>query len=243
MRFALLADIHGNYPALAAVLRDIERVKPDKIIVLGDLVFKGPQPAECVEAVRALGTTVIRGNIDELVGNGQIQPGFAKSPAHEAAILEEMAWTRSRLSEDQLQYLRELPFMHEERLSDGLALRCVHANPQNILDNILPDAANEQFERMFEGTDARIVAYAHIHQPFVRHFQGRCVFNTGSVGLPFDGDARSSYAVVETDGDHYSVTLRRVRYDVEETVRAYEGIGHPFAASVIAAIRSGTAPR
>jgi putative phosphoesterase len=243
MKIALLADIHGNYPALKSVLDDIKQMRPDRIIVLGDLVFKGPQPELCVDAVQNLKTTVIRGNIDELVGTGKIQPGFAKSPQHEQAILEEMAWTRSRLSEDQLRYLAELPFMHEEQLTEWLKLRCVHANPQNILDNIFPDAPPDQFERMFEGTDAKVVAYAHIHQPYVRTMQGRTLLNTGSVGLPFDGDPRSSYALIEADASGWSVTLRRVSYEIEETVRAYEGIGHPFAESVIAAVRSGQVPR
>lgn len=243
MRIALLADIHGNYAALRAVLDDIEKQQVDKIIVLGDLVFKGPEPERCVEAVQALSTTVIRGNIDELVGSAKIQPGFAKSPQHEAAILEEMAWTRSRLSGAQLDYLAGLPFMHEEQLTEQVRLRCVHANPQNILDNILPDAPAEQIERMFEGTEAKLVAYAHIHQPYVRNWKGRTLFNTGSVGLPFDGNPRSSYAIVAAEGSDYSVTLRRVTYEIEQTVRAYEGSGHPFAESVIAAIRSGTPPQ
>jgi len=243
MKIALLSDIHGNYTALKAVLNDIEQMRPDRIVVLGDIVFKGPQPELCLEAVRNLKVPVIRGNIDELVGTGQIQPGFARSPEHEAAIREEMAWTRNRLSEDQLRYLAELPFLHDEQLTDTLKLRCVHANPQNILDNILPDAPQDQFERMFEGTDAQIVAYAHIHQPYVRTIKGRTLLNTGSVGLPFDGDTRSSYALIEASGDARSVTLRRVSYQIEETVRAYEGSGHPFADSVIAAIRSGRAPR
>lgn len=243
MRVALIADIHGNYPALQAVLRDIEEQQADRIIVLGDLVFKGPQPEKCVEAIRKLNTTVIRGNIDELVGSGQIQPGFAKSSQHEAAILEEMAWTRARLTEEQLTYLSELPFMHEQQLTSELKLRCVHANPQNILDNILPDASEEEMARMFADTDAQITVYAHIHQPYIRHLSGKVLVNTGSVGLPFDGNPRSSYALIEAAGRDYSITLRRVSYDVEETVRAYEGSGHPFADSVIAALRSGTAPK
>lgn len=243
MRIALLADIHGNYPALKAVLQDIQDIQPDKIIVLGDIVFKGPQPEKCVEAVQALNTIVIRGNIDELVGSGRIQPGFAKSPEHEAAILEEMAWTRERLRDDQLQYLRELPFSYEERLTPDVVLCCVHANPQNILDNILPDSPIDQIERMFVDTEANIVAYGHIHQPYVRFLNGRCLLNTGSTGLPFDGDPRASYAVLEVRDDDYRVTIRRVRYDVEETVLAYENSGHPFASSVIQALRSGMPPR
>jgi hypothetical protein len=130
---------------------------------------------------------------------------------------------------------------------------------------------------MFTDTDAQLLAYAHIHQPYVRMFAGKAILNTGSVGLPFDGDPRSSYALVDTDADgaaavseaaersaaestvagqaqsqsqlvpaldaaDYQITIRRVRYDVEATVRAYVGSGHPFADSVIQAIRTGTRP-
>jgi predicted phosphodiesterase len=253
MKIALIADIHGNYPALQAVLADIERLRPDKLLVLGDLVFKGPQPRECVERIRALNVPVLQGNIDELVGKNQIQPGFAKSPEQEQALRREMEWTRARLDADQLEYLAQLPFSHTMQLADQLTLRCIHANPHNLLDIILPTADQEQLAGMFAGADAQLLAYAHIHQPYVRMFAGRAIFNTGSVGLPFDGDPRSSYALVETSDiqplsdQHasvadYQITIRRVRYDVEATVRAYAGSGHPFADSVIQAIRTGTRP-
>lgn len=242
MNIALLADIHGNYPALEAVLEDIGRHRPDRILVLGDLVFKGPQPGCCVDAVRSLNTVVLQGNIDELVGKAYIQPGFAKSPEQEEKIRLELEWTRSRLNADQLNYLAELPFRHTEPLGGGLQLHCVHANPQNLLDVYQPADEEDKLRQMFAGTDAGIVAYAHIHLPFVRYFGGRALLNTGSTGLPFDGDPRASYALLRTDGDDYEISIRRVRYDVERTVQAYEGSGHPFADSVIQALRTGSKP-
>ncbi len=247
MNIALLADIHGNYAALEAVLEDIACQAVERIVVLGDLVFKGPEPEKCVAAVQALQTTVIRGNIDELVGEGQIQPGFAQNEQHAQALLTEMAWTRARLSEAQLKYLRTLPFVHEIDVAADVRLRCVHATPQSILTSILPSANESELQSLFEvesgNVAPQIVVYAHIHLPYVRYFNGKMVVNTGSVGLTFDGDPRASYAILRTATDgSSSVELRRVRYDVERTVAGFTGADHPFGDSVIDALRSGRKP-
>jgi predicted phosphodiesterase len=262
VKIALLADIHGNYRALQAVLDDVRRQQPDRIIVLGDIVFKGPEPELCVAAVMRLAeqadcpVSVIRGNIDELVGHNAIQPGFAQNEAHEQALRAEMAWTRSRLSAAQLAYLRELPFMMECELptinETKRWLRAVHATPQSILTAILPTDSEARLEELFapptqgehEHHTPDIVAYAHIHLPYARYFNGRLLFNTGSVGLPFDGDARASYAVlfISPDSGAQSLDLRRIPYDVEQSVAAYRGSGHPDAESVIRALRAGRKP-
>jgi predicted phosphodiesterase len=247
MRIALLADIHGNYVALEAVLNDLNLQKVDRTIVLGDLVFKGPEPEKCVVAVQALQAPVIRGNIDELVGEGRIQDGFAQDEQHKQALLAELEWTRSRLSTEQLEYLRSLPLLYETELPGSTRLRCVHATPQSILATVLPGETESQFEQMFvanhQGMVPDIVAYAHIHVPFARFFNGRLIFNTGSVGLTFDGDVRASYALLDVaDDGSTSLELRRVRYNVDLTVAAFSDSGHPCADSVIAAIRGGRKP-
>jgi predicted phosphodiesterase len=244
MKIALLADIHGNAHALETVLEDVRKRGADKILVLGDIVFKGPLPEKCVQIVRDLDTVVLQGNIDELVGQNMIQDGFAKSEEHAAALRKEMDWNRERLSASDLDYLAGLPMEHKEELSAHLSLRCVHAAPGSLLDFVLPTDGEDKLLPMFEGGAARkqIVGYAHIHQPYVRFFQGKTIFNTGSVGLSFDGDPRASYVLLETDGDDYAVSIRRVRYDIEAAVQAFSGSGHPFAQSVIDAIRAGRRP-
>jgi predicted phosphodiesterase len=248
MKIALFADIHGNFVALEAVLADIQRQAVDQVIVLGDLVFKGPQPEKCVETIQALQVPVIRGNIDELVGEGRIQAGFALNPDHEQDLQKEMAWTRARLSNSQLEYLRSLPFIHEIELSGNTKLRCVHATPHSILEAVLPNAIESQLEAMFVSEEAskqpEIVAYAHIHLPYVRFFNGKIILNTGSVGLTFDGDVRASYAMLHCAEDgSISVEIRRVPYDVERTIAAYVNSGHPFIDSVTTAIRNGRKPK
>ncbi|WP_248929735.1 metallophosphoesterase family protein [Paenibacillus hamazuiensis] len=242
MKLALLADIHGNYHALEAVLEDIGKQRADKVLVLGDIVFKGPLPERCVRAVRSLGTVVLQGNIDELVGKGRIQDGFAKSPEHEAALQRELAWNRERLSADELAYLAGLPLLHEEQLTPQFKLRCVHATPHSLLDIVLPTAGDAQVAAMFGDSGANAVAYAHIHLPYVKYTAGRAIFNTGSVGLPFDGDTRASYALLDTDGGDYAVTIRRLRYDLDAALAAFSGSGHPYAESVQTALKTGSRP-
>ncbi|MNC15215.1 phosphodiesterase [compost metagenome] len=125
----------------------------------------------------------------------------------------------------------------------------VHANPRNLLDIVLPtDNPDEVTARMFEGTEAVIALYGHIHVPYVLHNGGKAVANTGSVGLPFDGNTAASYAVLEIDEPYagsepvFSLGIRRVPYDVEAAVRAFEGSEHPFAETVITALRAGKCP-
>lgn len=243
VKIALIADIHGNRHALDAVLDHARGQRVDRILILGDLVFKGPLPQECVSRVRELNTTVLQGNIDELVGSGEIQPGFAKSKEMERAIQQEMDWTRARLSAEELNYLNTLPFQHVEELDGGVELRCVHANPRNLLDIVPPDADEELLSTMFEDSSAAITAYAHIHRPYIRFFQGRTILNTGSVGLPFDGDPRASYALLEAGSEgSVNLSIQRVPYDVEAAVQAFEGSGHPFADAVITGLRAGKRP-
>lgn len=242
MKVALFGDIHGNAHALEAVLEDIEKQQADKMIVLGDLVFKGPLPELCVKRIQQLDTDVIQGNIDEMVGLNHIQDGFAKSPEHEADLRKEMDWTRARLSEEEIEYLVRLPFEYEEELTPHHSLFCVHANPHNLLDIVLPGSNEQALVTMFRQTEASIVAYGHIHQPFVRFIDGKVLLNTGSVGLPFDGDPRASYAILEVDEEQLNVSFRRIKYDVDAAADAFKGSGHPFADSVIAAIKAGRRP-
>lgn len=242
MRIALFADIHGNAHALEAVLEDIEKQRADKIIVLGDLVFKGPLPEQCVKMIQQLNTDVIQGNIDEMVGLNHIQEGFAQSPEHEAALRKEMDWTRARLSEEEIEYLVRLPFEYEEEFMPGHYIFCVHANPHNLLDIVLPGSEEKAHLSMFRQTEASIVAYGHIHQPYVRFIDGKVLLNTGSVGLPFDGDPRASYALLEVDEEQLDVSIRRIKYDLDAAADAFKGSGHPFADSVIAAIKAGRRP-
>lgn len=217
MKLAIVSDVHGNLAALDAVLADLDRLAPDRIVHGGDLVFNGPRPAECLAAIRERGWEGIVGNTDELLWARPDQPA--------------VRWTASRLSGDDLDWLRALPM--EWRQDDELAL--VHAAPGDVWKLVEAGASDAELRDTYGPLGAALAVYCHIHQPFVRRVgDALTVANTGSVGLPFDGDPRAAYLVI-TDG---RPETRRVAYDIERAVSDLRQTGHPAAGTLEPAYRS-----
>ena len=102
-RIAIFSDIHANLTALEAVLEDISKRKIDKVMCLGDLVYKGVSPAEVIDIVKEKCDVVLRGNCDAYIGNRD--------------ALDKKYWTRLKIGEERAEYLRNLPIFHEFYLS------------------------------------------------------------------------------------------------------------------------------
>lgn len=222
MRVAVFADVHGNAQALEAVLDDIARHGPDHVVFGGDLAFGGPQPQVCVDRVRAMGIPAVRGNTDEWFGD-RGGPGDPIS-----------TWTRRRLSAEARRWLGALPV--EYRLDD---LVVVHATPWSTSDLVPAHADPVLQQRMLDAAGARAVVYGHIHIAWIGHPPGGgLLVNTGSVGFPFDGDPRASYALLERGAEGWTATTRRVAYDVEAAARAFPP-DHPDPHTWAARMRTG----
>lgn len=212
-RIAILSDIHGNMPALRAVLDDVRSRSINRIFCLGDLAGKGPDSAEAVDVIRESCERVIRGNWDEFLGN----------PTDN----ETLRWHQRQLGGERLRYMQELPFSTELRMS-GRLVRFVHASPQSVYRRIQPWNSEEDRLSMFQppeegGQLADVLGYGDIHQAYSQYIQGRQLFNTGSVGNPLDVPL-ASYAViegVENAGQPapFSLQLIRVPYDIDLAVR------------------------
>jgi hypothetical protein len=129
-------------------------------------------------------------------------------------------WAKDRLDEDQLRWLRG---QHRE-WRDGDVL-VVHASPADLWRAPMADAEDRELRDTFGDQGARLIVYGHIHRPFVRQLPGLTVANSGSVGLPYDGDWRPSYLLV-TDG---VPEVRRVEYDVEREIHDLSATGFPLA--------------
>jgi len=198
---ALLYDIHGNLPALEAVLADARDA--DEYLLGGDYATFGAWPVETVERLRELpNATWIRGNVDRwLVDSSDI-------PEPMVPLVE-----RSReMIGDELG--RELAALPESTTRDG-TLFC-HASPLSDMDSFYPAPQESDAERL-AGADADRVIFGHTHLEFARRGpNGVQLVNPGSVGMPLDGDHRAAYAVL--DGD--SVAFRRVDYDWRASVAA-----------------------
>jgi putative phosphoesterase len=187
---AALYDIHGNLAALEAVLAEV----PDDatIVVGGDICAGGEQPSETLARLRGLGDRVawVRGNADR-----ELHPdeeGLAP-----AEFLEQ---ARSELSEEEIEFLHELP--PTQRIGD--VLYC-HASPRNDLDIFTERTPEDRIAFLFEGLDVSTVVCGHSHSQFERTVAGVRVVNAGSVGMPYE----------EEPGAYWLLDLvhRRTPYD------------------------------
>jgi putative phosphoesterase len=191
---ALLYDIHGNLPALEAVLADADEA--DRFVLGGDIAGFGGWPAETVERLRDLDGEWIRGNVDRWLTDRSDAP----EPMH--ALLDA---TVQALGDEVVAELSSLP---QGTARDGV-LYC-HASPLSDMESFLPEPGERDAELLM-GTEVRRVVFGHTHLAFRREGPaGIELLNPGSVGIPLDGDRRSAYALVDDDG---AVEQRRVEYD------------------------------
>jgi diadenosine tetraphosphatase ApaH/serine/threonine PP2A family protein phosphatase len=192
--------------ALEAVLADIQTRPPDRAVFAGDLVFGGPEPAACLDRVRTMAIPCIRGNTDEW---------FAAGRRHSGEPL--IDWGSALLDGAARAWLGALPF--EYRLDDLLV---VHATPWSVSDLVPRNADEALIRRILAEGRAKAVVYGHIHQAWVGDVPGAgLLVNAGSVGFPFDGDARASYAVLTRGDGGWAAELRRVPYDVDTAAAAF----------------------
>lgn len=227
MRIAVISDIHGNLAALEAVLGDVAAQRPDATICLGDLAFKGPQPAECVARIRELGIPCVHGNTDLYLL--QIAGVAPTRPLPEGVDLPlYLKWHVERLGSENLAYLAGLPFEHRLE-ADGVRIRFLHATPQDCVSALRPSTPTEKIAERLAGLDADWLVMGHIHTPFLFRFAGTVLVNTGAVGFSLDYDWRASYALLDTGTG--SVALRRVAYSIDEAVAAAAATGFPFGAA------------
>ena len=217
MRIAIFSDVHGNLPALAATLADIEAQQPDRVYCLGDLVGYASSPNEVVDLIRQRGIPTIMGNYDDGVGFERAECGCAyKEPLDQELGQQSLEWTKARTTEAHKAFLRDLvPQIRFD--ADGKRILLVHGSPRKINEYLFEDRPLSSFQRLARSSDADVIAFGHTHLPYVKSVDGVLFVNVGSVGKPKDRDIRSCYAVLETP--QLSVTLRRVPYDVASAAR------------------------
>jgi predicted phosphodiesterase len=242
LRVALLGDIHGNIAALDAVLRELDRVRPDVIGITGDLVMNGPRPAEVVRRVRELeatrGTVVVQGNTDIAVADFDYTAAFPwldEVPAGHRAAAE---WAHDQLADDELDYLRRLPAERRIR-DDGAMLLVCHASPGSqtagLPVDLDPSVATERVTR----TDADVIGCGHTHVASIREVGRRIICNAGSCGYSFDNDPGASWAVVTLDPELPAAELFRTPYGAQEVSDELSQRGLPGDIYRAATVRTG----
>lgn len=217
-QFALFSDVHGNLPALIAVLADIETAGIQERYCLGDLVGYGTQPSAVIAAIAASGVPTIMGNYDEGIGERRGECGcYYRSAEEREAGAASYEFTDGAVTDADREWMRALP--REIRLEHaGRNVLLCHGSPRKINEYLLPDRTDRQLARLAREAGADLVCVGHIHLHYHRHFaEGGNTFDyvsCGSVGKPKDGDPRAGWALVTiADNGDVSVEARRVEFD------------------------------
>ncbi|MFT4412564.1 metallophosphoesterase family protein [Fredinandcohnia humi] len=241
MRLAFISDIHGNANALEAVLEDIEERNIDKVYVLGDICYRGPEPKRSLDIVKSLNTEVIKGNADEWLIRG-VRKGEVPEQALNMMNLER-DWALTLLDETDINYLKGLPTKMSLEF-DGQKIVAFHATPNSLFDVVVPSEEDSIIqESLIIDESADVFIYAHIHKPYIRYIKGKCVINTGSVGMPFDGLAKSSYAIVNIQNGNIHTTIVRVTFDIEQVVSKFQESDYPNKDLMINILKNGELPK
>lgn len=224
MKIALLSDIHGNFPALNAVLRHARaREAGDMIFNMGDSVGYGPNPNEVVQWMQGVQIVNILGNYDKKVLSKEHQKSnweSVKTPDKRTMF----AWTCHALSKQSRKYLKDLPEQRTIKI-EGKRIILTHGSPASHTEHLRPDTPSSRLVELAEKTHADIILCGHSHQAFTKEIGGVTFINPGSVGRPDDGDPRASYAILDIREGEVSVQQFRVPYNIMETVHALQQTG------------------
>jgi putative phosphoesterase len=210
---AALCDVHGNLPALTAVLAEVDALDVDTIVVGGD-VASGPMPVETLDALRQRGARFVRGNADRVLDVG--------GASDAETWVRARRWVASRLGEERLAFLAGLPLDLTLELEKLGRVRFCHGAPGSDEQPITRLTPDDRLRWLLEGVDERVVVCGHTHVQFDRSVDGTRVVNPGSVGAPYEAEPAAYWALLDND-----VELRRTDYDIEAAVAAIAATGHP----------------
>lgn len=245
MRVAALYDVHGNLPALEAVLADVRAERVDRIIVGGD-VLPGPMPRECLQVLRGLEqpVSIVRGNGDrETVAAARGQIGAA-IPEY---FRESIRWNAAQLSSADQEMIDEWPLSLRMTIPGMGAVFFCHATPRDDNEIFTASTDREKLLPLFDPLGADIVVCGHTHIQFDRMIGTTRVVNAGSVGMPFDEPGAYWLLLgptVELRRTHYDLAaaagrVRRTAYPLAEKFAAESILNPPTKPSMIEALSKG----
>jgi len=237
MRYAIISDIHGNFPALKRVLQQLAEASIDKYLCLGDIVGYGAQPNECCEAIRKLDAISVRGNHEQ----GVLRPEFEQW--FNAAARVCLVWTHDQLTAENYAFIESL---EETAQIDNITI-CHGSIPDPDFYITSPQGALPSFEAMTG--DLGFFGHTHSAEYFVQREAGelsehrpaprgttwsmeaehKYLVNPGAVGQPRDGNPKAAYAIYDEESGQ--IELRRVDYDIAATQQKMIAAGLPASMS------------
>lgn len=209
----MLCDVHGNLPALEAVLAEVDELGVDAIVVGGD-VASGPMPVETLDALRERNALFVRGNADRVLDLVGADTGETWVRARH--------WVAERLGDERLAFLSGLPLDLTLEISGLGRVRFCHGAPGSDEIPITRLTPDERLRDLFARVDEDVVVCGHTHVQFDRTVDGIRVVNAGSVGAPYEVEFAAYWTLLGPD-----VTQRRTDYDVEAALAAILATGYP----------------
>ena len=258
MRLAILADIHGNLPALEAVLDDVTRRGVDRILVAGDLTG-GPQSQAAADWLRSLNAWMIRGNREEYLVT--LDSGTAPKYWYKSEQWAPLRWEYDRLDRTTLDWIASLPGPRVF-VADGAApIRVVHGSPNSVREPLFSqdeavlkwfrvsgfkeaELGPERLDAVLDALVEPVLVCGHTHISWQHERNGQLVLNPGSVGAPLNGDVRAQYALIEWRGGRWQVEQRAIPYDLGQIRRVFQESGYlaqggPYARAWLIGIETG----
>ncbi|MEX1018512.1 MAG: metallophosphoesterase family protein [Litorilinea sp.] len=209
MKIAILADIHGNLPALESVMADMENEAPDLVYVAGDLVNRCPWSNEVIARVREQHWPVVQGNHDLIVGTLDLaQPAH---PFGNRARFPDLWWTLDHISTDDRAYLAELPPTLLIDVPAGPPIRLVHGIPGDPFVGFEPGATEANRTKAAGVSEPYLIA-AHTHRPMHETMKHLQILNPGGVGISHNGDPRAHYLILHAQNNAWIPDFRVVEY-------------------------------
>lgn len=226
----MIADVHGNAPALRAVLDEIAREHVDLIVSCGDLTW-GPLPEETYELARQLANP--GDSHSDSHSDGAVRARFVRGNADRAVLERASKTDRERwMQEHHTEEMRDFLGGFDDTVSvevDGLgAVRLCHGSPRSDEECVTPETPEERVREFSAAIDERVIVTAHVHMQFDREVAGVRSLNAGSVGLPYESSPGAYWALLGPD-----VEFRRTDYDVDATIERYRASGQPDVEQII----------
>jgi predicted phosphodiesterase len=232
VRLAVLADIHGNLPALEAVLADLRGQSPDAVYLAGDQINRCPWNTEVLDLLATTGWPAIQGNHEYVIGRINTPENF--SPFTNRQRFAGLWWTQAQLSPTHLATIRQWPAELHLEFGSAPPIRLIHGIPGNPFVGLLPSTDDVILQHSLREVVEPVVITAHTHRPMIRQSGRWLILNGGSIGAPYNGDPRAQYLLIDAKYNRWQPTLRQVAYDRTGIADAFARSGFLAAAGPLA---------
>lgn len=223
-KLAILSDIHGNLPALDAVISDVESFDVDHVICPGDVISFGPFSRQAAERVVERGWSVIRGNNEYFLLD--YKTSRAPTEWNDPVQFAPTAWLDRQFDEKLRAMIGCWPDTLNLRFRDAPPIQVFHGGPDNPWDSIYETMTDAEIENLLCNVEADYVICGHTHLPMDQQSGKWRVFNPGSVGVPLDGLFSASYMILEGNEQGWTPTFRRIPFDYEAIFEEFERSGY-----------------